>query len=67
MIDTDAGTTRTDQYIVIENGKIRDLVPENDYRRLDGPDPLHQPLQYDSSFRTVRQLRPFDRKGDITA
>ena len=38
MIDTDAGTTRTDQYIVIENGKIRDLVPESDYRRLDEPD-----------------------------
>lgn len=37
MIDTEAGTTQTDQYIVIENGKIRDVLSERAYQRLEQP------------------------------
>lgn len=38
MIDTEAGTTQTDQYIVIENGKIRNVLSERAYQRLEKPD-----------------------------
>lgn len=38
MIDTEAGSTRDNQYIIVEDGKIQDVLSQADYLKMDKPD-----------------------------